>query len=242
MEDPLKNTTPLSESQVTLLSRLLTDDKSEQCLSYPALCGFLFAIGCAPETIAESEWLPLVFEVDGQSKSRKGPEVELIRQLRVSIAQQIEDERVEIPEQCRPVAVTMDNLQPDSTFSQWCAGFLGAHDWLEEWWLEYTPETILDEQSTTVLLLSFFASERLARDYYSEVNDPNDSFEEVAEQVLALHSQARQRYAGLGRAILGARQEIAAQPSQPDEAQQKIGQNETCPCNSGKKFKQCCGY
>ncbi|MCF6217142.1 MAG: UPF0149 family protein [Gammaproteobacteria bacterium] len=238
----MRNSAPLSASQVRLLSSSLADDKSEQCLSYPALCGFLFAVGCVPETLAESEWLPLVFEVDGQSNRREGPTVELIRQLQASISQQIEEGSVEIPEQCRPVVATMDNLQSGSAFSQWCAGFLGAHDWLDELWLEYTPEAMLDEQSTTVLLLSFFASERLAREYCSDLNDQSYRFEEVAEQVLALHSEALQRYAGLGRAILVALQEIEAQPLQPGEAQQEIGQDEPCPCNSGKQFKQCCGY
>ncbi len=239
----MKNNLPLSESQVRLLSRSLADNESEQCLSYPALCGFLFAIASAPESIAESEWLPLVFEVDGyEAPNREQSEIELIRQLLASISQQIEDGLIEMPAECWPVAATMDNFQPDTAFSQWCAGFLGAHDWLDELWLEYTPEVMLDQQSITVQLLSFFASEGLAKAYYSELKDQNHRFDAVAEQVLALHSEALQRYAGLGRAILVARQEVAAQPPQPNEAPQAIGQNEPCPCNSGKRFKECCGY
>ncbi len=238
----MKSNAPLSASQVHLLSRSLADNESEQCLSYPALCGFLFAIASAPESIAESEWLPLVFEVDGhEAPNREQFEIELIRQLLASISQLVEDGLVEIPAECRPVAATMDNFQPDAAFSQWCVGFLGAHDWLDELWLEYTPEAMRDQQNTAVWLLGFFASESLARADYSELKDQSYCFEEMAEQVLALHSEALQRYAGLGRSILVALQEIAAQPPQPDEAPQKIGQNELCPCHSGQKFKRCCG-
>ena len=31
------------------------------------------------------------------------------------------------------------------------------------------------------------------------------------------------------------------QPRQPLMADKKVGRNEPCPCNSGKKYKKCCG-
>ena len=31
------------------------------------------------------------------------------------------------------------------------------------------------------------------------------------------------------------------QPRQPLMADKKVGRNESCPCNSGKKYKKCCG-
>ena len=30
-------------------------------------------------------------------------------------------------------------------------------------------------------------------------------------------------------------------PPKPTIAEQKVGRNESCPCGSGKKFKNCCG-
>src|SRR2546425_11569499 len=34
---------------------------------------------------------------------------------------------------------------------------------------------------------------------------------------------------------------LRAAPSQVTAGRQKVGQNEPCPCGSGKKFKKCCG-
>jgi SWIM/SEC-C metal-binding protein len=35
--------------------------------------------------------------------------------------------------------------------------------------------------------------------------------------------------------------EALLNPPQPVTVEKKIGRNETCPCGSGKKFKNCCG-
>ncbi len=214
MENPLRNNAPLSESQVTLLSRLLADgNKLEKSISYPELCGFLFGVASAPEAIAESEWLPLVFESSGpKSDAGEVPDVGLMRQLLASISQQASEGVVELPVACRPVAVTMDNLQPDVAFSQWCAGFMSVHDWLEDLWLEYTPDDLQDELTSMVMILSFFASDELAKGYYAELRDNQHCFEVVAEQVLALHSEAMVGYARLGNAILQAMAQIKSEP------------------------------
>jgi uncharacterized protein YecA (UPF0149 family) len=34
---------------------------------------------------------------------------------------------------------------------------------------------------------------------------------------------------------------IDGKPKVPKKKEEKIGRNEKCPCNSGKKYKKCCG-
>ena len=213
----MNNNGPLSELQVTQLSDFLADHHSEERVSYPALCGFLFAVASAPEEIAESEWLPVVLECELHKESEtEKPEIELMRQLLAYLALQVNNESVELPTACVPVATVMDNLQVDAAFSQWCAGFVSGHDWLEELWLEYTPDELQDELASMVMVLSFFASDELAKGYYAQLRDDHRSFEVVADQVLVLHSDAMEGYARLGRGILQAMAQIKSEIS-PDQ-------------------------
>ncbi len=206
----MNNNGPLSESQATRLSHFLADNHLEESVSYPALCGFLFAVACAPEEITELEWLSVVLECEpNQEPETEKPEVELMRQLLACLALQVNDELVELPTACVPVATVMDNLQVDAAFSQWCAGFVSAHDWLEELWLEYTPDELQDELASIVMILSFFASDELAKSYYAQLRNNEQVFEMVADQVLALHSEAMAGYARLGRGILQAMAQMA---------------------------------
>lgn len=201
----MNNNSPLSASQATQLSHFLADNHSEESVSYPALCGFLFAVASAPEEITESEWLSVVLECEpNQEPETEKPEVELMRQLLAHLALQVNDKSVELPTACMPAATVMDNLQVDAAFSQWCAGFVSAHDWLEKLWLEYTPDELQDELASMVMILSFFASDELAKSYYAQLRDNNHRFEAVAEQVLILHSEAMAGYARLGSGILQA--------------------------------------
>ncbi len=208
----MNNNGPLSESQVTQLSHFLADHHSEESVSYPALCGFLFAVASAPEEIAESEWLPVVLECGlNEEPETEKPEIGLMRQLLAYLVRQVNDKSVGLPIACVPVATVMDNLQVDAAFSQWCAGFVSGHDWLEELWLEYVPDEMQDELASMVMVLSFFASDKLARVYYAQLRDDNRSFEVVTDQVLALHSEAMEGYARLGRGILQAMAQIKSE-------------------------------
>lgn len=211
-------------------------------MGLPMLSGFLFGVCCAPESIAEDEWLPLVFNSHpaGYVGNEESLILELIRQLHGEIAQQVENQMVALPVGCEPVGTPMLNLQSESPFSQWCAGFMSAHDWLEDLWLEYVPEEAHDELTSIMVILSFFASEALAKAYYSELRDNTGSFEEVAAQVIELHGEAMQEYARIGYTLQQAMEKIRAEKPKP-ETRHKIARNEPCPCGSGKKFKKCCG-
>ncbi len=213
----MNNNGPLSESQVMQLSHFLADHHAEESVSYPALCGFLFAVASAPEEIAESEWLPVVLEcgLNEETETEKS-EIGLMRQLLAYLRRQVNDESVGLPTACAPVATVMDNLQSDMAFSQWCAGFVSGHDWLEELWLEYVPDEMQDELASIVMVLSFFASDKLAKAYYAQLREDNRSFEVVTEQVLALHSEAMEGYARLGRGILQAMAQIKSE-TPPDQ-------------------------
>jgi len=207
------------------------------------LSGFLFGVCCAPELIAEDEWLPLIF--DSQPAAYGADEealiVPLIRELHEAFGEQVKNHLVALPVGCEPLEPPMDNLQPEAPFSQWCAGYMSAHDWLEELWLEYVPEEAQDELTSMVVVLSFFASEALAKAYYAELRDNDAQFEEIATQVLQLHRDAMCEYAAMGRTLQQAMEKIRAEKPMP-VTRNKVARNEPCPCGSGKKFKKCCGY
>jgi hypothetical protein len=90
-----------------------------------------------------------------------------------------------------------------------------------------------------LVILSFFASEKLARDFV-ETGMEKGSLEAFAETVLEAFPDAMVEYASLGRSILKARLEPYG-PRPASSAHPKIRRNDPCPCGSGKKFKKCCG-
>ncbi len=232
----------LSEFQITQLSDFLQDEnRPERTMGYAELCGFLFGVACSPDKIEESEWLPLVFNTESVEVLNQEPEVgSLIHQLYAELAQQLMDRNVQLPTACLAKAECMDNLQADTPFSQWCAGFMSAHDWLEELWDEYIPEDMAGQFTSLMVVLSFFASEDLAKAYYSELQDNTHTFEDNAAQVLSLHAEAMVEYARIGHTLQQAMEKIKAEKPKP-AVSSKIARNEPCPCGSGKKFKKCCG-
>jgi yecA family protein len=51
----------MNEVDMRLLAEFLDDpDRPDGTLRFPELQGFLFATACSPETIAPSEWLPII--------------------------------------------------------------------------------------------------------------------------------------------------------------------------------------
>ncbi len=221
---------------------LLSPQRPEKTLNLEELCGFLFAVASAPEWIDESEWLPLIFNSSSANyEGEQQAQMEaLIRQLHGELMVQVENAQVVLPEWCTPHAVAMENFSDDSAFSAWCRGYMGGHDWLDELWEEYLPDDVRDEFASIMVILSFFASRELADAYYGDLAENSRSFEETAQQVLALHADAMKEYSRIGNTILQAIERIKAEKPEPATSH-KVGRNEPCPCGSGKKYKKCCG-
>jgi hypothetical protein len=99
------------------------------------------------------------------------------------------------------------NFGEDEAISQWSLGFMLGHDWLADVWNESVPESMDNECGSSTMILSFFASRKLAEFYFLETTTtprhrrPKKSFTEFADVVRRLFPSALASYAHLGRTI-----------------------------------------
>jgi len=234
---------PFTASHAALLERFLSSaQRPKDTLNYPQLAGFLFTMANGPELISPSEWIPMVFN-DQEARYETQDEAEQVLQALLALYNDCGQARTEgsasLPFGCEIRPAPLDNLDADASLSQWAQGFSMGHDYLVEIWNDYTPEELDEELGSILMVLTCFASPKLARAYHKE-GEGKTSFEQFTETVVSIFSAAMREYAHLGRSIFQARRE-AGDLDPTISARPKIGRNDPCPCGSGKKFKKCCG-
>lgn len=201
---------PFSEAHAALLLTFLSaPQRPSGTLSYPQLAGFFFSIANGPELIPPSEWMPMVFN-DQEARYETLNEAERIIQAMMALYNDCCRERVEgsgsLPPGCAIRPQPLDNLSPDAPLSQWAQGFGMGHDYLVEIWDAYTPDELDEDLGSVLMVLTFFASPKLAEAYQKE-GKRNRSLDQLADTVVTLFSDAMREYAHLGRSIYQARRE-----------------------------------
>ncbi len=200
----------LSPADATALEAFLADPaRPENTLTFHELQGFLFAIASSPETIAPSEWLPVISD-DEDIGFRDHDEAQHVLNRIMALHNDVNTAVLErsdtLPSCCQFDSDTLSNFDGQSSISQWSAGFAVGHDWLSEVWEEYLPDFMDEECGATLMALTFFSSRQLAEAYHAEINcgeneTGNKSFEEFAETIRELFPAALASYAHMGRTI-----------------------------------------
>lgn len=214
--------------------------RSGGALTYHQVQGFLFSVASAPELIRPSEWLPVIFgdhEPEYESLDRAKEILGQLMGLYNDINAGVVEERPGLPDDCEIRARPLDNLDATAPLSRWARGFVLGHQWLRELWDDELPDDMDEELGAVLMILSFFASRRLAEDYHRETGR-SGSLEDLAESVLRLLPEAMGEYAHFGRSMLGA---AGPEAGRAPIRTARIGRNDPCPCGSGKKYKRCCG-
>lgn len=240
----MKGTIPaFTEIHAALLRTFLSSpQRMTGAMTYPQLAGFLFSMANAPELIPPSEWMAIAF--DGQdARYETRDEAERVLQAMMALYNDCGRERAKgiasLPPGCEFRPQPLDNWDADAPLSQWARGFLTGHTYLDDIWDEFTPDEFDEDLGAILMVLTFFASRRLAEAYHKE-GKGKTSLEHLAETVVMIFPDSMIEYAHLGRSIFQARRE-AGDLGQEPSACQKVGRNDPCPCGSGKKFKKCCG-
>jgi uncharacterized protein len=227
---------------------LASADRPEGTLRFHELQGFLFAIACSPETIAPSEWLPLIgndeslnFADEKEAQEILGLVMDFYNETNMAVLERSNS----LPAGCVFASDISQNFENTSSIAQWSRGFASGHDWLAELWEGYLFDELDEECGATLMVLSFFSSRQLAEAYFEEMKpgkcaSGDETFEEFAKTMRRMFPDALASYAHLGRSIFEAIQEQESGERQP-AVSSKIGRNEPCPCGSGKKYKKCCG-
>ncbi|SLM42137.1 hypothetical protein NSND_50523 [Nitrospira sp. ND1] len=234
---------PFTATQAAVLKNFLASpQRPTGTLTYPQLAGFLFSLANGPELIPPSEWIPMVFD-DHDAGYDTQAEAEQVLQAMMALyndcARQYFADRPTLPPGCDIRPAPLDNLEPDAPLSHWAQGFGMGHDYLVEYWDEFTPEELDEALGAALMTLTFFSSASLARAYHEE-GKAGTSLAQLAGTVLDIFHDALGEYAHLGRAIYQGRREAGDLSPAPTTGR-KVGRNDPCPCGSGSKFKKCCG-
>jgi len=231
-----------------LVEFLKNPARPDGTLRFHELQGFLFAIACSPETIAPSEWLPMIgndedltFADQNEAQGILGLVMALYNEINTAVLERSNS----LPAGCAFDKNISKNFEDDSSISQWSRGFAAGHDWLAEVWEEYLFDELDEECGAALMVLSFFGSKRLANAYYTDMRPGkrkrgDESFEGFAITMRRMFPDALASYAHIGRSIFEAVLEHSKGGGEP-AVSEKIGRNEPCPCGSGKKYKTCCG-
>jgi uncharacterized protein len=210
-------------------------------LRYHELQGFLFTVASAPELVRPSEWMPIVFgdhEAGYASLDEAETVLEELMSLYNSINEAVGEARAALPADCAFRNPTLANLDDRAPVAEWSRGFLRGHQWLEESWEPYVPESLEEEFSANLMALSFFASRKIADAFAAETKQQDVSA--LAKIIRRVFPDAVAQYAHLGRSIHKALIEEQGVQTEPRRTV-KIGRNDPCPCGSGRKHKKCCG-
>ena len=239
----------MNKADMQLLANFLDNpERPDGILRLHELQGFLFAIASSPETIAPSEWLPVIGDDEGLNFADENEAREifgLVMALYNEVNTAVLERSNALPAGCAFNEDISKNFEDDSSISQWSRGFASGHDWLAEVWDEYLFGELDEECGATLMVLSFFGSKKLAHAYYEDMapgkrKRGDESFDNFAKTMRKMFPDALASYAHIGRSIFEAVLEHRKGSGKPGVSK-KIGRNEPCPCGSGKKYKKCCG-
>ena len=223
-----------------LASFLEDPARPPETLRHHELQGFLFAVASCPELVPPSDWMPEIFGAEDAGYESLDEAQAILGELMVAyneVTASVTSERAELPSDCRFRKKTLANFDDDAAISQWSRGFKRGYLWLEDSWEELVPEEFDSDFSALLIVLTFFASRRLADEYLKELGRPDP--EELATDIRRMFPDAVAEYARIGRSIqkLLIEHEARIEPRKHD----KVGRNDPCPCGSGRKYKKCHG-
>ncbi len=240
-----------------LQTLLAMSEDPDNTFSYDELVGYLFGLAMTPELLMPSEWLPGIFGGDL-------PEFDSIEQAQKMTGDLMEVYNKSITDFQKnqlTFPFTIEELQEDqfAVLYEWVSGFEEAIALREELW---DPEEFpdLSDQKKEELYHSMMTIQGLVdpvdiMDYFEDM--PDELFQEAfagqdmelddreaqiqifllaslplaietfQEHARAVEKKRQRQHTGAGGVI----------PIRSD----KVGRNDPCPCNSGKKFKKCCG-
>lgn len=187
--------------------------------SLTELHGFFTAIGCAPEPVRPSEWLPEIW--GGEDFAPEWPDTQSIQvffDLIMPLHNLVMRELQELDNFVIPFVRGEFEGMKFTEFSSWCEGFLQGAD------VGGFPVVDIPGVMPLLVVLEDVAD--------NELNSFGMSAAEARAQERHLNEAVR-KICRLGRG-----ERAGVQPVM--HVTPKVGRNDPCPCGSGKKYKKCC--
>lgn len=217
---------PLSDGELDELDKfLLSDAVTDEAMDISMLDGFLTALAIGPNTLPPRQWMPIIWggpmTWDNENVAKRMMSLvfrhanDILFTLR-SHPNEFEPLLYEGEQKGRQVPI----------IDEWCSGFVKGMALDEAAWRPLMESDEGDDMLFPILLYGTEAGWEQLQD------DP------------ALAARHDKFAASLGDCVMAimdwwlpVRKAKAAKRREEPE----VGRNDPCPCDSGKKFKQCCG-
>ncbi len=248
----------LTPTETKNLQKLLalTEDP-DNTFSYDELLGYLFGLAMTPAVLMPSEWMPLIF--DGNLPEFESMEV--AQKMTGSLMAAYNTYLTAFQNNELTFPFTIEGLQ-DSQFAalyEWVSGFEEAIALCEELWDPEEYPELSDEKKEelyhSMMTIQGLVDPMEAMEYFEDM--PDELFQEAFSgmdmelgdreaqiQIFLLASLplAIETFQEHARAVDKKRQRQLSRSGGPIPIRAiKVGRNDPCPCDSGKKFKKCCG-
>lgn len=184
--------------------------------------GFFTAIGCAPELIKPSRWLPAIW--GGQRGAPAWRSVEEAETFTTAVTVAYNEAITDLSQPpCKAIfSQRVVEGVTHTVVDEWCKGFLRGYALWQP--LEELDLMAMDEQLQPIRL---FATEEGVKHR-----------EGLAEADITQWKQRIEPAVGRIYQMFSAQRQSVSQPVQ--RIAPKVGRNDPCPCGSGKKYKKCC--
>ena len=241
-----------------LKSLLAMTEEPDDTFSYDELLGYMFGLAMTPEVLVPSEWMPIIFGgklPPFDSADQMQTMTSNLIQVYNSFIADFDNNKLKFP-------FKIEKLNENQLVAlyEWVSGFEEAIALREELWdPEEYPE--LSDQKKEELYHSMMTIQGLVdpvevMDYFEDMPDEvfqeafsgkdmgqNDREAQIQVFLLASLPLVIETFQKHARTVEKKRQQqLTRRPGAPTPIRSvKIGRNDLCPCNSGKKFKKCCG-
>ncbi len=221
-------TNALSKQELSRLEELLSSPISNgKAMSLDKLQGFLCAVISAPDAIVPGIWMQEVLKLGPEHES-----MELAQEFMTLIMRFYNSVASELGENRSIKFILKPRSAPDQLpdYQTWCEGYILGWGLSSEEWLSPGNEPLKKLTFPILLLSGAFKeeAERRGKKYL-----PDDEYAKLQQECADTLPKA---VAGIYHHWHSSTKSVPIKREAP-----KVGRNETCPCGSGLKFKQCCG-
>ena len=206
------------------------NDEDTAILDASELDGYFFAIGCAPQLIPPSQWMPMIW--GGEHYAPEWPDMKTAQEFIADVMQHYNDVMQQLNHnQCNPLFNVNEFENKDViVVDEWCYGFQRGIGMMDN-----TAADKLADNLDMIAPIMLFSSDELdeKRDQLSE-KEIEEFQNMIPECVIAIRNL-------LGAPLASPVKTGKSYVAPFAHATQKPGRNDLCPCGSGRKYKKCCG-
>lgn len=232
----------LADHQLDRLETLLDEPEMQDAMRLDEIQGYLCAALSGPQPMPEQDWLADILGKEEALASAAGREAAgLLRAFVVALEAELASGEALV----LLLYPKDDDENGPSDYAPWCQAYLAGVDAAEDDWFEFLGEVEGEDASDEIREEISFIDERLfplmvltgeAEAAAIENGEEWPQGEERAQIENSCEEDLAQAVTDIYRFWRARRSTQTIIRDEP-----KVGRNESCPCGSRKKFKQCCG-